>query len=128
ISSLIILGGIGFPVLGDIGNKKRWVTLLPYTKVILLGTLTLNLVGFVSIWLLESNNAGTLGALSLPGQALAAWMQSVTSRTAGFTTIDITQLHDTSTLLIIMLMFIGGGSLSTASGIKIGTFIVLLAA
>src|SRR5690606_18548190 len=70
ISSLIILGGIGFPVLGDIGNKKRWVTLLPYTKVILLGTLTLNLVGFVSIWLLESNNAGTLGALSLPGQAL----------------------------------------------------------
>ena len=128
ISSLIILGGIGFPVLGDIGNKKSWVTLLPYTKVILLGTLALNLVGFLSIWLLESNNAGTLGALSLPGQALAAWMQSVTSRTAGFTTIDITQLHDTSTLLIIMLMFIGGGSLSTASGIKIGTFIVLLAA
>lgn len=128
VSSLIILGGIGFPVLGDIVKKKRWTTLLPYTKVILLGTLTLNLTGFVSIWLLEFNNPATLGALSVPGQALAAWMQSVTARTAGFTTIDITQLHDTSTLLIIMLMFIGGGSLSTASGIKIGTFIVLLAA
>ncbi len=128
VSSLIILGGIGFPVLGDIVKKKRWTRLLPYTKVILLGTLTLNLTGFVSIWLLEFNNPATLGALSVPGQALAAWMQSVTARTAGFTTIDITQLHDTSTLLIIMLMFIGGGSLSTASGIKIGTFIVLLAA
>ncbi len=128
ISSLIILGGIGFPVLGDIANKRRWLTLLPYTKVIILGTLILNLVGFVSIWLLEAGNPATLGALSAPGQALAAWMQSVTARTAGFTTIDITQLRDTSTLLIIMLMFIGGGSLSTASGIKIGTFIVLLAA
>jgi len=128
ISSLIILGGIGFPVLGDIANKRRWLTLLPYTKVIVLGTLILNLVGFVSIWLLEAGNPATLGALSAPGQALAAWMQSVTARTAGFTTIDITQLRDTSTLLIIMLMFIGGGSLSTASGIKIGTFIVLLAA
>ncbi len=128
VSSLIILGGIGFPVLGDIANKRRWLTLLPYTKVIVLGTLILNLVGFVSIWLLEADNPATLGALSVPGQALAAWMQSVTARTAGFTTIDITQLRDTSTLLIIMLMFIGGGSLSTASGIKIGTFIVLLAA
>src|SRR3546814_7188264 len=55
-------------------------------------------------------------------------MQSVTSRTAGFTSIDITQLNDSSTLIVILLMFIGGGSLSTASGIKIGTFIVLLAA
>lgn len=128
ITSLIILGGIGFSVLGDIGHKKRWTTLLTYTKIILLGTLVLNLVGFVSIWLLEFNNPATLGALSFPGQALAAWMQSVTSRTAGFTTIDITQLHDSSTLIIIILMFIGGGSLSTASGIKIGTFIVLLAA
>lgn len=128
VSFLVILGGIGFSVLGDVGHKKRWVTLLPYTKVILLGTLVLNLAGFIAIWLLEFNNSRTLGSLSFHGQALAAWMQSVTSRTAGFTTIDITQLRDSSTLVIILLMFIGGGSLSTASGIKIGTFIVLLAA
>lgn len=128
ITFLIILGGIGFSVLGDVGQKRRWSRLLPYTKVILLGTLGLNLAGFIAIWLLELNNPATLGDLPLHGQALAAWMQSVTARTAGFTTIDITQLHDSSTLVIMLLMFIGGGSLSTASGIKIGTFIVLLAA
>ncbi|MGB6104731.1 MAG: TrkH family potassium uptake protein [Pusillimonas sp.] len=128
ISFSIILGGIGFSVLGDIGQKKRWSTLLVYTKVILVGTLVLNLVGFVSIWALEFNNHDTLADLPWHGQALAAWMQSVTSRTAGFATLDVTKLHDSSTLIIMLLMFIGGGSLSTASGIKVGTFIVLLAA
>src|SRR5690606_26568660 len=124
ISMCIVLGGIGFSVLSDAWHKRRWATLMPYTKAILLGTLVLNLTGFFAIWALEFNNPGTLGKLSFHGQALAAWMQSVTSRTAGFTSIDITQLHDSSTLIIILLMFIGGGSLSTASGIKVGTFIV----
>lgn len=128
ISFLIILGGIGFSVLGDISQKKSWTKLLSYTKLIVVGTLVLNLTGFIAIWLLEFDNPRTLGNLSFQGQALAAWLQSVTSRTAGFTSIDITQLNDSSTLIMILLMFIGGGSLSTASGIKIGTFIVLLAA
>lgn len=128
ITFSIILGGIGFSVLGDVAHKKRWSTLLTYTKVILVGTLILNLTGFIAIWALEFNNHDTLAGLSWHGQALAAWMQSVTSRTAGFVSIDITKLHDSSTLIIMLLMFIGGGSLSTASGIKVGTFIVLLAA
>ena len=128
ISCSIILGGIGFSVLHDVGSKKRWASLLPYTKLIVAGTLALNLVGFASIWALEARNPDTLAALPLHGQALAAWLQSVTSRTAGFTSVDITQLTDSSTLIIMLLMFIGGGSLSTASGIKLGTFIVLLAA
>ncbi|AEC19760.1 K+ uptake system component [Pusillimonas sp. T7-7] len=124
----IILGGIGFSVLGDIGQKKRWSTLLTYTKVVVMGTIALNLAGFAVIWALEFNNPDTLANLPWHGQALAAWMQSVTSRTAGYVTLDITQLHDSSTLIIMLLMFIGGGSLSTASGIKVGTFIILLAA
>ncbi|TEA71875.1 TrkH family potassium uptake protein [Allopusillimonas ginsengisoli] len=128
ITGCIILGGLGFSVLSDTGQKRKWAPLLPYTKIMLIGTLALNLTGFVCIWVLELNNPGTLGDLPWHGQALAAWMQSVTTRTAGFTTIDITHLHDSSTLLMMMLMFIGGGSLSTASGIKVGTFIVLLAA
>ncbi|NYT85933.1 TrkH family potassium uptake protein [Pollutimonas harenae] len=128
ITASIILGGIGFSVLGDISQKKRWSSLLTYTKVIIMGTLALNLTGFVVIWALEFNNPHTLANLPWHSQALAAWMQSVTSRTAGFVTLDITQLHDSSTLIIMLLMFIGGGSLSTASGIKIGTFIILLAA
>ncbi|NYT57842.1 potassium transporter [Alcaligenaceae bacterium] len=127
-TSCIILGGIGFSVLADVGQKKRWATLRPYTKVILIGTLTLNVAGFAVLWALEFNNYATLAGLPWYEQALAAWMQSVTSRTAGFVTLDITQLHDSSTLIMMLLMFIGGGSLSTASGIKVGTFIILLAA
>lgn len=128
ITALIILGGIGFSVLNDINIKRKWRSLMPYTKVILLTTLGLNLFGFLFVWLLEYSNPGTLGTMSTPDQALAAWMQSVTARTAGFTSIDITQLRDSTTLILILLMFIGGGSISTASGIKVGTFIVLMAA
>lgn len=128
VTSLIILGGIGFSVLSDIGQKRQWRTLTTYTRVIVLGTVVLNIFGFIIVWALEYNNTDTLGNLSLHGQALSAWLQSVTARTAGFTSIDITQLRDSTTLVLIVLMFIGGGSLSTASGIKIGTFIVLLAA
>lgn len=128
ITACIILGGLGFTVISDVRHKKRWSTLLPYTKVVLLASLGLNLFGFVMIWLLELNNPDTLANLGAVDQALVAWMHSVTARTAGFATIDITQLHDSSTLIIMILMFIGGGSLSTASGIKIGTFIVLMAA
>ena len=128
ITACIILGGIGFSVLADVGQKKRWSTLLTYSKVIIMGTIALNLAGFVIFWALEFNNAATLAHLPWYDQALAAWTQSVTSRTAGFVTLDITQLHDSSTLIIMLLMFIGGGSLSTASGIKVGTFIILLAA
>lgn len=128
VTSCIILGGIGFTVIADVRHKKQWTTLLPYTKVVLLATVGLNLLGFAMIWLLELNNARTLGGLPAWDQALIAWMHSVTARTAGFATIDITNLHDSSTLIIMILMFIGGGSLSTASGIKVGTFVVLLAA
>ncbi|MFA5520248.1 MAG: potassium transporter TrkG [Castellaniella sp.] len=128
ISALIILGGIGFSVLHNTWHKKgRWAHLTPYARIILLGTLILNLTGFALLWLLEYSNDDTLGALSLQGQALSAWLQSVTARTAGFTSIDITLLRDSSTIVLMVLMFIGGGSLSTASGIKIGTFIILLA-
>ncbi|MFA5597005.1 MAG: potassium transporter TrkG [Pusillimonas sp.] len=125
---LIIIGGIGFTVLNDMRQKKAWKTLAPYTKIVLLGTLAMNLTGFVLIWLLEYNNPKTLGPLSLPAQALAAWLQNVTTRTAGFNSVDIGALEDSTTLIMMVYMFIGGGSLSLASGIKIGTFIVLMAA
>lgn len=128
ITTLIILGGIGFSVLSDINQRRSWRTLLPYTKVILIGTFILNVAGFLLIWSLENNNPDTLGSMSTHGQILAAWMQSVTARTAGFTSIDVTALKDSTTVVLLLFMFIGGGSLSTASGIKVGTFIILLAA
>jgi len=127
-TALIILGGIGFSVLADIRNKRKFSLLSSYTRIILLATLLLNLFGFVLIWALEHNNPDTLGQMPVPTQALTAWLQSVASRTAGFQSIDLARIQDSTALVLMLLMFIGGGSLSTASGIKVGTFVVLLAA
>lgn len=126
ITALIIVGGLGFLVIKDIIDKRHWQQLNVNTKLMLSATLTINLLAFAAFWLLESNNPNTLGVMSVGEQAVAAWFQAVTPRTAGFNTLDMSQLTDASTLLTIFLMFIGGGSLSTASGIKLGTFVVLV--
>lgn len=128
ITTLFIIGGIGFTVLMDIRQKRRWHQFSTNTRLILLATLIINTLAFLLIWLLEANNPATLGNLSLSDQALAAWFQAVTPRTAGFNTLDIAAMTNASIVLILLLMFIGGGSLSTASGLKIGTFVVLMMA
>ena len=92
------------------------------------GTILINAVAVIAIYLIEYNNPNTLAPLSELGKWLASWFQAVTPRTAGFNTLPIDQLEDGSTLLILVLMFIGGGSLSTASGIKVVTFMVLILA
>jgi len=127
LSGCVILGGLGFTVLADIHHKQSWRRFSYYTRLMLLGTLALNLAGLAVFWAIEARNGATLGPLPLAQQGLASWMQIVSTRTAGFASLDITQLRESSMFLLIMLMFIGGGSLSTASGIKLGTFIVLLA-
>lgn len=128
ITSLFIIGGIGFTILIDVKKQKRWHLLSTNTQLILLGTLLINLFAFAVIWLLEANNPATLQGLSVKDQALAAWFQAVTPRTAGFNTLDYSHMSDASNILTLLLMFIGGGSLSTASGIKLGTFIILIMA
>lgn len=126
ITSLIIIGGLGFIVVKDIIDNRSWRKISVNTKVVVTTTVALNFVAFVLFWLLEHNNPNTLGHLSLSNQLTAAWFQAITPRTAGFNTIPIEQLTDASTLLTMFLMFIGGGSLSTASGIKVGTFVILI--
>lgn len=126
ITSLIIIGGLGFLVLKDLIENRSWHKINVNTKMILSATALINFIAFVAFWLLEHNNPNTLGQLALGDQLTAAWFQAITPRTAGFNTIAIDQLTDASTLLTIFLMFIGGGSLSTASGIKLGTFVVLI--
>ncbi|MFT0531725.1 TrkH family potassium uptake protein [Castellaniella hirudinis] len=127
MTGCIILGGLGFSVLADIYHKRAWQTLAYYTRLMLIGTLILNLCALLLFWLIESQNPATLAALPLPSQGLASWAQVISARTAGFSAMDADQMRDSSRFLLIALMFIGGGSLSTASGIKLGTFIVLLA-
>ncbi|WP_227429441.1 TrkH family potassium uptake protein [Psychrobacter sp. I-STPA6b] len=126
ITALIIIGGLGFLVIKDLIDNRSWRKVNVNTKLVLTATILLNFIAFILFWLLEHNNPETLGSLDITGQATAAWFQAITPRTAGFNTLPIDQLTDASTLLTMFLMFIGGGSLSTASGIKLGTFVVLI--
>lgn len=126
ISSLYILGGIGFLVLMDIKQHKRWSKLSPNSKLILTAIAILNLVAFVLVWILEANNPLTLGPMNVGEQAMNAWFQATVPRSSGFNTIDTSAMQNSTALLTMLLMFIGGGSLSTAGGIKVGTFVILI--
>ncbi len=128
ITGLFIIGGLGFSVWMDIKRNRRWKRLTVYSRLMIIGTVLINAVAIIAIYCIEYNNPNTLAPLSESGKWLAAWFQAVTTRTAGFNTLPINQLEDASTMLMLVLMFIGGGSLSTASGIKVVTFMVLILA
>lgn len=126
ISFLYMVGGLGFLVLMDIKHKKRWKKLSTNSKIILSGMLMINLIAFILIWLLEANNPNTLGQMSFTDQAVHAWFQATVPRSAGFNSVHIGEMTSASSFLTMLLMFIGGGSLSTAGGIKVGTFMILI--
>jgi len=126
---LIIIGGIGFSVLAEVYNTRQWQKFSLHTKLMLCGTAFLLLVSITAFAALEWSNPATLGQFdSGTDRLLASWFQAVTTRTAGFNTLDIGAIHDSTALLFIVLMIIGGGSTSTAGGIKVTTFIVLILA
>ena len=110
----------------DIKQNKRWKKLSTNSKVVLSTIAVLNISGFLLIWLIEANNPLTLMQMNLGEQAVNAWFQATVPRSSGFNTIDTASLMNSSTLLTMFLMFIGGGSLSTAGGIKVGTFFILV--
>ncbi|NLY09790.1 MAG: Trk family potassium uptake protein [Tissierellia bacterium] len=125
ISSAIIIGGLGFVVCMDILTRKRYKRLHLQAKLVLTMTGILILAGTVAFLVLEWNNPGTLGELNGSSKLLGAIFQSVTARTAGFNSIDLSKFNDSSSFFMIMLMFIGAGSGSTGGGIKITTFGVI---
>ena len=126
IGTLIILGGIGFAVIVDVFSnfKKKRFTL--HTRIVLTMTVFLLATGTLLFLIFEWNNINTLGALTIPDKLMASFFQSLTTRTAGFNTIDTAGLTNGSKLLTIILMFIGGSPASTAGGIKTVTFGIIL--
>lgn len=128
IPLLFILGGLGFVVVGDIHQKRAWRTLTLHSKLMIVGTLVLIVWGTLAFALLEWTNPATLGGLSTGEKLWASWFQGVTPRTAGFNTIDTAGMHDSTTVLTMTLMLVGGGSTSTAGGIKVTTLCVLILA
>lgn len=129
ITLLFIISGLGFVVLADLNRTRAWRGLSLHSKLMLSGTAALIVWAFVTFAVMEWTNPGTLGALpDVASKLLASWFQAVTPRTAGFNTLDYAQMHDSTTLMTISLMLVGGGPSSTAGGIKVTTFIVLILA
>jgi len=125
---LIITGGLGFIVLSDLTDFRRNKRLSLHSKVVLSMTGFLVLFGALVIFVFEYSNPATMGNLSIGEKILAAFMQSVSPRTAGVNTLDLTSLRQASQFFIIVLMFIGASPGSTGGGIKTTTFTALLGA
>lgn len=125
IAALIITGGLGFIVWEDLFHFRKRKKLQPYTKIVLIFTFSLWLVGMILIGWTESKN-GTFSHLPFGKQLVNYFFLSVTPRTAGFANIDYSLLTDSSIFLSMILMFIGASSGSTGGGIKVTTLAVIL--
>lgn len=126
IMIVIIIGGMGFPVLFELLRRaRRPRTWSVHTRITVFGSAALLAAGFIAVLALEWANPNTLGPLGVADKTLAAAFQSVTSRTTGFNTIDTGGLKPETWAVTDVLMFIGGGSAGTAGGIKITTFFLL---
>lgn len=126
IAVAFICGGLGFPVLMELRRRFRnvWQWSL-HTKLTLSTTVILLLGGTAFVIASEWRNPATLQPLSLPEKLLNGFFTAATPRTAGFNTLDTAELTDGTWLGTVILMFIGGGSASTAGGIKVTTFALL---
>ncbi len=122
IMLLIIIGGIGFSVLSEIIALKRTKKLSLHAKIVLFTTAFLIIFGTISFFLLEFQNPETIGSLNPEAKVLSSFFQSVTPRTAGFNTVNISALNETTLILLIILMFVGASPGGTGGGIKTTTF------
>jgi trk system potassium uptake protein TrkH len=123
ICAAVIVGGLGFPVVFELTRSwrrpKTWSVL---TRITVIVTVALLVVGTAVMLIAESGNARTLGPLGIGARVLAAFTAAVMPRTAGFNNLDIAAYRPETLLFNDALMFIGGGSAGTAGGIKVTTF------
>lgn len=133
--ALVVLGGLGYIVWWDLirvfknVRKTKWRTLKKLTlhsKIVLTATTVLVFGGAILIFAFEYNNPSTLQNLSLFDKIQASIFQSVTTRTAGFATLPQENLTNATSIVCLLLMFIGGSPVGTAGGIKTVTFVILI--
>lgn len=140
IMLLIIIGGLGFSVWVDTYNmfkikkaakehftwKQAIYKLSVHTRLVWVITIGLLIIGFLFFFCVEFTNPNTLGMLTFKEKLYAAMFQSVSPRTAGFTTIPLAEMTDTSKVMTMILMFIGGSPAGIAGGVKTVTVGVLI--
>ena len=126
VAILIILGGLGFSViLETIRNRGGFRGLSLHTRLVLMTTLILLAAGTAFFWLAERTNPDTLAGVPEGKKALNAFFQSVTMRTAGFNSFDLSRFRDGSKLFSSLLMMVGASPASTGGGIKTTTVAAL---
>lgn len=134
-SLLIILGGLGFIVWWDLirvaklfktRGLKCFKSLTLHSKLVLFITLILIFVGGLGVFIFEYNNPLTIANYGLFDKIQISLFQSITTRTAGFASIPQENLTNTSSIICLLLMIIGGSPVGTAGGIKTVTFVVLI--
>ena len=131
----VVVGGLGFPVLIELHERIWRLRLQPggkakrfslHTRLTLWMTVSLIALGALFIGAIEWNNPGTLGGLNTWDKLVNTFFTSIMPRSGGFNSLDISAMDPASWLGIDLLMFIGGGSASTAGGIKVTTIAVLI--
>ena len=125
----VFIGSLGFPVILNVmRNRRRAARWSLHTKLTLTMSAGLVGIGTVLFAAFEWGNPGTLGPLSLGEKLLTSLFAGVMPRSGGFSTVDVGAMHESSWLITDALMFVGGGSASTAGGIKVTTLAVMLLA
>jgi trk system potassium uptake protein TrkH len=123
---LIVVGGLGFPVLVNLYYYRKLRRLTLHSKLVLVATAILLVAGVLSFAVLEWTNPKTLGGEPISTRAVESLFQGVTPRTAGFQTLDYTDMHDSTLSVQIGLMFFGTAPISTGGGIKVTTMAIML--
>ena len=124
--AVITLGGLGFPVLVDLYNFREDRRLSVHSRVVLITSAVLVVVGVVSVAFFEWTNPNTLGGQSLNARAAMSLFQGVTPRTAGFSTVSYPDMREPTLLVQVVLMFIGTAPTSTGGGIKVTTLALVV--
>lgn len=132
LAGLIFFGAVGFPVIEDLFNIERikktlktpWLGLKLSTRISFYTSLILIAFGMLMFYFLEQQN--TLNGISLEGQLITSFFQSMTTRTAGFNTVDFSLIGTPMLIIFIFLMFIGASPGSTGGGIKTSTFTLII--
>ena len=122
VAVAVVVGGLGFPVIFELVQSWRPRTWSTTTRITVITSLGLLVLSTALLTALEYGNPATLGPMGVGGKLLTGFFSAVMPRSGGFTVVDVGRMTPESWLATDVLMFIGGGSASTAGGIKVTTF------
>ncbi|TCW37982.1 trk system potassium uptake protein TrkH [Laceyella sacchari] len=126
VSSLVILGGIGFVVILELLHYRATKRISLHTKIVLTMTGILIVMGMLVILVVEWTNPKTLGGLSFQGKIMASYFHSVTPRSGGYNTLSMGDMYSATLFFTVLLMFVGASPSSTGGGIKTTTLATIL--